>query len=248
MNGGNESCILLFVKYPNVGRVKTRLAEQIGQDAAADLYRNFVTDILATLKSLDVNFKIVFALGGSQDQFQQWLGKEYSYIPQVGQDLGQRMKNAFLQAFSEDFNSVVVIGSDSPDLPVEYLELAFCALDTNDVVIGPSSDRGYYLIGFARNSFLPEAFEQISWSSDKVFEQTIDILQQHKQRLYLLPQWHDVDTLTDLKSFSLRNKNSAFSNSATMRYLVEHKLSMHIKILSEGAITGNFINLKESND
>jgi len=248
MNRDSKNCVLFFVKYPMAGRVKTRLAEQIGQDTAADLYRNFVIDILATLKSLDANFKIVFALGGSQDQFQQWLGKEYPYIPQTGQHLGQRMKNAFLQAFGEGFNRVVVIGSDSPDLPEEYLELAFHALDMNDVVIGPSSDGGYYLIGFARNSFLPEAFEQISWSSDKVFEQTIDILQQHKQRLYLLPQWHDVDTLTDLESFSQRNKNSAFSNSATMRYLVEHKLSMHIKILSEGTITGNFINLKESND
>ncbi len=223
MKRDSKNCVLFFVKYPVPGRVKTRLAEQIGQDAAADLYRNFVTDILATLKSLDANFQIVFALGDSQDQFQQWLGKEYSYIPQAGQDLGQRMKNAFLQAFSGGFNRVVVIGSDSPDLPEEYLELAYPALDMNDVVIGPSSDGGYYLIGFTRNSFLPEAFEQISWSSDKVFEQTIDILQQHKQKLYLLPQWHDVDTLVDLKSFLQRNENSAFSKSATMCYLIKHK-------------------------
>jgi len=224
MNRDSKNCVLFFVKYPVEGRVKTRLAEQIGQDTAADLYRNFVTDILATLKSLDANFKIVFDLGGSQDQFQQWLGKEYPYIPQVGQHLGQRMKNAFLQAFSEGFNSVVVIGSDSPDLPEEYLELAFGALDTNDVVIGPSSDGGYYLMGFTRNSFLPDAFERISWSSNKVLEQTVNILKQYRQSLYLLPQWHDVDTVTDLESFSQRNKNSAFSNSATMCYLIKHKL------------------------
>lgn len=230
MNRDGKNSVLFFVKYPMAGSVKTRLAEQFGSNAAADLYRNFVTDILATLKSLDANIKIVFAPPDSKDQFQQWLGKEYPYIPQTGQHLGQRMKNAFLQAFGEAFNRVVVIGSDSPDLPAEYLELAFHALDMNDVVIGPSSDGGYYLIGFARNSFLPEAFEQISWSGNKVFEQTVNILKQHRQSLYLLPQWHDVDTLPDLKSFLRRNENSTFTKSATMSYLMEHKLGDKLNV------------------
>jgi rSAM/selenodomain-associated transferase 1 len=224
MNRDRKNCVLFFVKYPMAGKVKTRLAEQLDQDSATELYRNFITDILATLKSLDVNLRIVFDPPDSKDQFQQWLGKEYSYIPQAGQDLGQKMKNAFVQAFSEGFNSVVVIGSDSPDLPQEYLELAFGALDTNDVIIGPSSDGGYYLMGFTRNSFLPDAFERISWSSDKVFEQTVNILKQHRESLYLLPLWHDVDTPADLKSFLQRNEKSAFLKSATMCYLIKHKL------------------------
>lgn len=223
MNKDSKKCVLFFVKYPVPGRVKTRLAEQIGHDVAADLYRNFVTDTLATLKNLDANLRIVFDPPDSKEQFQQWLGKEYSYLPQDGLDLGQRMKNAFLQAFSQGFNSVIVIGSDSPDLPVEYLERAYPALDNNDVVIGPSSDGGYYLIGFTKKSFLPEAFERISWSSNKVFDQTVNILKQHKQNLYLLPQWHDIDTIADLKSFQQRNKNSVFSKSATMSCLIEHK-------------------------
>ena len=224
MNRDSKNCVLFFVKHPVPGRVKTRLAEQIGHDIAAGLYRNFVADILTTLKSLDVELRIVFDPPDSKEQFQQWLGKECSYIPQVGLDLGQRMKNAFLQAFSEGFNSVVVIGSDCPDLPVEYPALAFGALDTNDVVIGPSSDGGYYLIGFTREAFGAEAFEQISWSSDKVLEQTVNILKQHSQSLYLLGQWHDVDTLSDLRSFLQRNENSVFSKSSTMCYLSEHKL------------------------
>ena len=224
MNGVKENCILFFVKYPALGRVKTRLAEQLGQNAAVDLYKDFVIDILTTLHKLKVNFKIVFAPTHTEDQFQQWLGQEYSYAPQIGQDLGQRMKNAFLQAFSECFNKVVIIGSDSPDLPAEYLDLAFKALDTNDTVIGPSGDGGYYLIGFARNSFLPEAFDQISWSSSRVFEQTTNILKLHRRNLYLLPQWNDVDTIVDLKSLLQRNENTAFSKSATMCYLKQHKL------------------------
>lgn len=224
MNRDSKNCVLFFVKYPMAGRVKTRLAEQIGQDAATGLYRSFVADIIATLKSLDANIKIVFAPPNSKDQLQQWLGKKYSYIPQAGQDLGQRMKNAFFQAFSEGFRDVIVIGSDSPDLPKEYLELAFTALDKSDVVVGPSSDGGYYLIGFTRDTFLPEAFERISWGSNKVLEQTTNILKRYSQSLYLLPQWHDVDTLPDLKSFLQRNENSTFSKSATMCYLIEHRL------------------------
>ena len=88
MSRDSKNCVLFFVKYPMAGRVKNRLAEQIGRDIAVNLYRNFVTDILATLKSLDANLRIVFDPPDSQDQFQQWLGKEYSYISQVGQDYG----------------------------------------------------------------------------------------------------------------------------------------------------------------
>ena len=174
MNRNSKNSILFFVKYPMAGRVKTRLAEQIGHDATMALYRNFITDILTTLKDLDVNLRIVFDPPDSKEQFQHWLGKNYSYIPQTDQDLGQRMKNTFLQTFSEGFKSVIVIGSDSPDLPKEYLELAFTALDKSDVVIGPSSDGGYYLIGFTMDSFLPETFDQINWSSNTVFEWTVN--------------------------------------------------------------------------
>ncbi|GAI20661.1 unnamed protein product, partial [marine sediment metagenome] len=160
------------------------MAEHVGHDVATDLYKSFVADILTTLHTLSVNFRIVFYPPDAGDQFQQWLGEKYSYAPQIGQDLGQRMKNAFLQAFSDGFNSVVIIGSDSPDLPADYLDLGFTALDTNDVVVGPSSDGGYYLIGFAREAFLPDVLEQITWSSTNVFERTLNILKQHKQRLY----------------------------------------------------------------
>jgi len=142
MKHSNKCCILFFVKYPVLRGVKTRLAEHVGHDVATDLYKSFVADILTTLHTLSVNFRIVFYPPDAGDQFQQWFGEKYSYAPQIGQDLGQRMKNAFLQAFSDGFNSVVIIGSDSPDLPADYLDLGFTALDTNDVVVGPSSDGG----------------------------------------------------------------------------------------------------------
>ncbi len=224
MSKDSKSCILFFVKYPVAGRVKTRLAEQFGPEAACDLYKNFVVDTLATLDEFKVNFKIFFEPSDALERFWQWLGEGYSYSPQVGQELGRKMANAFLQAFDEGFGKVVIIGSDIPDLPAEYLELAFATLDTNDVVIGPSGDGGYYLIGFDRNTFLPEVFDGISWSSDSVFEQTVNILKRHERKSYLLPQWHDVDTGADLELLVGRNKNTAFSKSATMSYLEQQKL------------------------
>lgn len=224
INEVSENCVLFFVKHPASGRVKSRLAEQIGQDAATDLYKSFVADILSTLRTLSVNFKIVFYPPDAEKKIQQWLGQRYSYIRQIGKDLGQRMKNAFLKAFSDGFNSVVIIGSDLPDLPADYLELGLKALETNGVVLGPSSDGGYYLIGFAKEAFLPDVFEGITWSSTDVFEQTLNILQKHEQRVYLLPQWHDVDTLMDLNSLIQRNRNTAFQKSATICYLKDGKL------------------------
>lgn len=225
MNRASENCVLFFVKHPAAGKVKTRLAQHVGQDVATDLYKSFVADILSTLRALSVIIKIVYYPSDAENQFQQWLGEEYSYIRQIGMDLGQRMKNAFLQAFSDGFDNVILIGSDIPDLPTEYLELAFKALDTNGAVVGPSSDGGYYLIGFAKEAFLPDVFEGITWSSADVFEQTLNILKQHEQRVYLLPQWHDVDTLTNLRSLVRRNRNTAFQKSATICYLKDGKLA-----------------------
>ncbi|MHC4488680.1 MAG: TIGR04282 family arsenosugar biosynthesis glycosyltransferase [Planctomycetota bacterium] len=219
MKSYNNSCVLLFAKSPIRGQVKTRLAAQLGHDTATRLYENFVLDVLTLLNGLNVPFRICLDPPHADEQVKQWLGKEYSYAPQIGQDLGQRMRNAFSQAFSEGFNNVVIIGSDSPDLPAEYLDLAFKVLGMNNVVVGPSSDGGYYLLGFSRKSFLPEAFNNILWSTDSVFEQTVRILKRHGRNVYRLPLWHDVDTIADLKSLLLRTRNTAFEKSKTYLYL-----------------------------
>ena len=204
MNPDNNSCVILFVKYPTPGRVKTRLAKQLGQKRAAEIYENFVVDILAVLEKLNVNLKIFFSPADTQQRFQSWLGKEYSYTAQAGGDLGQKMKNAFQCVFADGFSRAVIIGSDSPDLPADFLDSSFTALDSHDAVIGPAADGGYYLIGFSGESFLPEAFDRICWSTDSVFWQTIDTLKKHRRKVHLLPQWYDVDTFEDLKSLQRR--------------------------------------------
>jgi rSAM/selenodomain-associated transferase 1 len=219
MNGENNSCVLIFVKYPMVGQVKTRLAQQTGPEIAAEVYRNFVIDLLATLHNLNAPLRIFFEPADALQKFHQWLGTEYSYFPQSGGNLGEKIKNAFLHGFADNFSKLVLIGSDIPDLPPDFVNLSLGALDTHDAVIGPSSDGGYYLIGFSKEGFLPQTFENIAWSTDSVFEDTISTLKRHKTKVYLLPQWHDVDTLEDLYSLLSRNKSTDFRQSRTFSFL-----------------------------
>lgn len=217
----DNSCALLFVKYPARGQVKTRLAVELGRSAAVELYRNFVVDTLSTLQKLTIPFKIFYYPSSAKEKLTKWLGEQYSYTPQSGENLGERMKNAFLHTFTDNFSRVVIIGSDSPDLPEDFISQAFCALQKHDVVIGPSKDGGYYLIGFSQTHFLPEAFEGILWSYNSVFRQTVDILNQHFYSVYMLPQWYDVDTLADLNDLMVRNKDTDFNRSKTYACLLE---------------------------
>jgi rSAM/selenodomain-associated transferase 1 len=142
----NENCVLLFCKSPANGNVKTRLAEEIGLEHAAELYKCFVGDTIWSLKSLDVHFKICFWPADDEQSFIDWLGSELEYLPQDGDNLGDKMKNAFIQMFEESYSKTAIIGSDIPDLPGELISRAMDELDRHDAVIGPSSDGGYYLI------------------------------------------------------------------------------------------------------
>ncbi|MHC4532900.1 MAG: TIGR04282 family arsenosugar biosynthesis glycosyltransferase [Planctomycetota bacterium] len=218
MNHSNN-CLLLFVKSPIKGQVKTRLAAQTGGDFEVELYKCFVVDIISLVENLGVQFKVCFCPANKRLNFSEWLGEQHCYKPQTGNNLGEKLRNAFDNTFEEGFSNVVAIGSDSPDLPANYLTESFEVLAEHDSVIGPANDGGYYLIGFSKERFIPEVFDNISWSTDCVFEQTVSILKQHGRKVYLLPLWHDVDTIADLKSLLLRTKNTAFEKSKTYSYL-----------------------------
>jgi rSAM/selenodomain-associated transferase 1 len=219
MDDQNDSCVLLFVKYPVKGQVKTRLAAHIGQKKALRLYKNSVLDTLTLLKGLDDPVRIFFDPANAEKQFKEWLGMEYAYAPQTGADLGQRMKNAFGYCFDEGFQKAILIGSDIPDLPVEFLSEALDALESNEAVIGPSKDGGYYLIGFTQTSFLPVAFDNITWSASTVCRKTQEILRNNKLNVHLLREWSDVDTEVDLQSLLSRNRLTPFRHSITYRFL-----------------------------
>jgi rSAM/selenodomain-associated transferase 1 len=211
--------VLLFGKSPENGDVKTRLADEIGTDHAVEFYKCCVEDTLTWLKGLDVHFKFYFWPPDGKESLINWLGNGLEYTSQQGDNLGEKMDNAFIDAFEDNFQKVLIIGSDSPDLPAEFINTAFDELDRHGVVIGPSSDGGYYLIGFKKESYCPEVFDDILWSSSGVLEKTLNVLEQQQRRVYLLPQWHDVDTLADLKNMLSRNQSTAFNKSKTFRCL-----------------------------
>jgi rSAM/selenodomain-associated transferase 1 len=214
-----SSCILFFVKYPTPGRTKTRLAKTIGNKNAIKLYRQFVTDILNMLKEINCKTTICFEAKNKLDKFKQWLGEDLEYTPQQGNNIGSRMRNALQWAYDAGYSKAILIGSDSPDLQQHQIRKALTALDNNDAVIGPSSDGGYYLIGFKKSSFAPEIFEDISWSTGKELDETMDLFSKMENyTASILEKWHDIDTASDLKSLLARNKQTEFNKTKSYEY------------------------------
>jgi hypothetical protein len=219
----HDQCIVMFVKNPERGMVKSRLASSVGDEVALDLYRCFVRDLMVMMTRTGYPYVIFFHPPDSRKKIAHWLGDTHVLLPQRGNDLGERMKHAFLTIFSQSYRHVLLIGSDSPDLPGTLIDEAFSSLRDHGAVIGPSLDGGYYLIGFRADTFLPEVFEGMPWSTPEVFRRTIDILQEKGFLFRILPQWMDVDTFDDLKTLYVNNRGASFAGSATMRHIEKNR-------------------------
>ena len=214
-------CLVVFVKYPQPGKVKSRLAKDFDGYFAAGLYKAFALDILECAMKGDWKLRIYFDPPEKEIEIKKLFSNDHEYRPQRGAHLGARMKNAFADCFSEGFKFVVLIGSDFPDLPLKIIEDAFAVLDsTSDAVIGPAVDGGYYLIGLKSGTFLPDIFSGLPWSTASVFSETVKILQACGQRTEILQEWHDVDTRDDLINLAERSKSTTFAHSRTMKYLL----------------------------
>jgi rSAM/selenodomain-associated transferase 1 len=138
----------------------------------------------------------------------------------MGDELGDRMKNAFQWAFSRGHSRVILIGSDLPDLPAEIINDAFASLNNHDAAIGPALDGGYYLIGFRNDAFSPRIFDDIPWSTSAVFARTIEILREEGRDVRQLRFWKDIDTPEDIIYFIERNRGNLFMKSKTMTCLM----------------------------
>lgn len=220
-----ETLILFFVRFPEPGAVKNRLAARIGPEVAAELYGNFILDILRGLKSKGLPFRICFHPEQKGSSLRAWLGEGHAYRPQRGMDLGERMRSGFLEAFSEGYKRVALVGSDLPDLPLSFFTLALNALRKYDSVIGPSVDGGYYLIGFREEAFLPDVFQGMNWGTEEIFSKTLSLLEGRQKRVRVLPPWRDVDTLEDLRALVRRTEGTGFVRSKTMGFLARHQVT-----------------------
>ena len=198
-----DACVIVFVKNPVPGQVKTRLVPYLSPEQAASLYQAFLVDWCNTLSSLSTAHRVVaYTPPESLGAFQTLLGEDPVYIPQVGASLGERLIAAARWACDQGYARFLLVGSDSPTLPIQYVEHALDLLESRDVVIGPSVDGGYYLIGFSKHGAslsIPTIFEEISWSTEAVFRQTLGKIQVTNTQLGLLPPWYDVDTSTELQ-------------------------------------------------
>jgi rSAM/selenodomain-associated transferase 1 len=206
----DRSQVILLLKYPQEGSVKLRLGRQIGDAVAADLYRNFILDMLSTMNDTGLRRSISFFPPASSASLREWLGPSLDLYPQRGRDHPERLMNTFVDAFSRGEERVVVLASDVPDLTKEVMMEALASLDRSDAVIGPSPDGGYYLIGFRRGSFRREPFQDIAWSTPRAFEDTISRMSDLV--VHRLCHWPDVDTMSDLQDLVRSERNPSFGS------------------------------------
>ncbi len=182
----------VFAKQPVPGRVKTRLARDTTPTWAARVAEALLADVLQRVAAMEARRVIAFAPVEAREWFARAAEGRFELEPQENGDLGQRLRAFFERQQAE---AVVVIGTDSPTLPVAYVEQAFAQLATADLVLGPAGDGGYYLIGCGRR--LPPVFDGIAWSSPSVLGETVRRLADPWWRLALLPPWYDIDTRAD---------------------------------------------------
>lgn len=189
-----QNVLLIFTKNAVYGKVKTRLAATVGNDKAFEIYKDLTQHTYAVTKQLACD-KIVF-YSDEIDVDDKWKSN-YQKQLQQGNNLGERMANAFDYVFKKKYSKVVIIGSDCPELTGQILNDAFKQLEKYDVVIGPAADGGYYLLGIKKLHL--QLFENISWSTGEVSDETIKRCYENNFSYFLLPTLHDVDEEKDLK-------------------------------------------------
>ena len=191
--------LLIFLKYPTPGRVKTRLAKAIGTQAACDISRACAERTLERMRTLRDEAVLCVDPPETMPRTREWVGEEWRLQPQGGGTLGNRLAVATGRACSEGADRVVVIGTDSPWLTSDDVTAAFEALRHHDVVLGPAQDGGYYLIGLTRPQ--PALFEGVAWGTSSVYEQTCARATHLRLTSHSLREGYDVDRLEDVQRF-----------------------------------------------
>jgi rSAM/selenodomain-associated transferase 1 len=184
----------LFARHPLSGKVKTRLAAATSPEWAAQVAAAFLADLLDRLALCDARRILAFTPDDARPYFAA-ANQHFELVPQGDGDLGRRLQRFVEAQLAAGAEAVVVVGADSPTLPVAFIEQAFDRLDNSDVVLGPATDGGYYLLGCARR--VPPIFDNIHWGDSAVLAETIARLAGASCPLALLPPWYDVDTIDD---------------------------------------------------
>jgi uncharacterized protein len=226
--------LIIFTRFPETGKTKTRLIPALGPKGAARLQRQMTEHIIATAAQVRNRPGLtieVYHDGGDTDLMQEWLGPQFNYRPQQPGDLGRRMARAFAAAFQDSKKAAVIVGSDIPEISADIIQQAFEGLQKHDLVLGPARDGGYYLIGM--NNTIPaqtytRLFEDINWGTGQVLSQTLQTARASGLRFILLEPLGDVDRLVDLHIWQEVKKTAAKPSPV-------QKISIIIPALNEAA-------------
>jgi uncharacterized protein len=186
--------LIIFLKAPRLGTVKTRIAQKMGEQRALKIYRELVETILEGVRTVP-NIQLYFTPADALNEIQPWLRENWTAHAQGEGDLGERMHRAFVEAFANGAERVVVIGSDAPEVRTSDIRSAWKELKSHDVVVGPAIDGGYWLIGLRAPQ--PELFREIAWSSEQVLGQTLARAKSLGLKIQLLRILSDIDTEED---------------------------------------------------
>ena len=187
-----QAALIIFVRNPVLGKVKTRIAATIGDEKALAVYKHLLQHTKNITAGVQVTRFVFFADEIATNDL--WNG--YEKCLQSGSNLGERMSNAFECLFEKGFTKIIIIGSDCFELDEKIISGAFLKLNEYETVIGPATDGGYYLLGI--QSPFKNLFENITWSSNSVFDETIKQIEQRNLSLFLLPSLNDVDEAKDI--------------------------------------------------
>ena len=207
INNMSRKRLIVFTRYPEAGKAKTRLIPVLGAEGAADLHRQMTEYTISQVRQLQtervVAIEVYFTGSDTPDgtlrdraTFQNWLGSDLIYHPQGEGDLGSRMAQAFENAFSSGIDAAIIIGTDCPSLNAELIAEALQKLEQKDLVLGPATDGGYYLIGLRR--LIPELFVGINWGTSEVLQKTVEIANNLKLAVAYLSRLSDIDRPEDL--------------------------------------------------
>ncbi|WP_248724110.1 TIGR04282 family arsenosugar biosynthesis glycosyltransferase [Seonamhaeicola sp. ML3] len=204
----NKELVIVFVKNIKLGKVKTRLAKTIGNQGAFEVYSELVKITEKALEQLNTDKRIYFSEAVVETK---WPG-QYKTVQQ-GVDLGERMKNAFLDGFNDGYERVILIGSDLPDIQTKHIQNGFTALNETDTVFGPAEDGGYYLVGM--NNMHELVFDNKPWSQSNLLQETLKELENNKITYKTLETLNDIDTFEDLI------KSKFYQNNADLQHKIE---------------------------
>ena len=197
MTQNSAQAVILFARDPVEGQVKTRLSSLLDAPSILSLYCHFLRDSIEKICSVKDTDRFIGIASDPKTTYFDEVSQSYPVrlFVQKGEDLGERMRQAFADRFEEGYERVVIIGSDSPTLPVAYIAKALQS--KKEVVIGPSTDGGYYLIGMQGKMI--DIFGSVPWGTDCVLSETLNVLKGQPAEAELLPVWYDVDLPEDLR-------------------------------------------------